>query len=281
MLEFEDSWRFESPGEIPEEACGEFFRFAKTAARHADEQEILEEFKWYFAESAGLPCGRSSDAGWAETDLRSLMGKAAKSAPLFIEAFHDACNEVRQLGAPVPDVSVLNRVLRKHGTGFEIRSSRIVRSTDGPATVRVSAPSVSEQANVLIQRSLEESQRLLSAGKHRQAVQEVLWLMETVSTAFKGVDTPAGSVEGKYFVRIAKDLRRLHEGNTLGEVLRWVGELYGYLSSPGGGGIRHGTDIANPGELDEHEARLYCDLIQSYTQFLLATHERLGERTTV
>ena len=110
----------------------------------------------------------------------------------------------------------------------------------------VTAPSVSEEANRLIQRSLEQSEQALIEGRHKQAVQEVLWLLETVSTAFKGTGTTSGTVEGKYFVKIVKDLQRLHRGNTLEQVLKWIVQLHGYLSSPTGGGIRHGTDLADP-----------------------------------
>ena len=102
--------------------------------------------------------------------------------------------------------------------------------------------------------------------------------METVSTAFKGTDTPSGRVDGKYFVKIVKDLRRLHQGNTLEQVLGWIVQLHGYLSSPTGGGIRHGTDIGDPKDLEDHEARLFCHLIRHYIRFLLAAHARYGER---
>src|SRR5271166_367595 len=71
-----------------------------------------------------------------------------------------------------------------------------------------------------------------AAGRHRQAVQEILWLLETVSTAFRGLDTGVATVQGKYFNKIAEDLRKHHKGTTLDQVLTWVPTLHGYLSSP-------------------------------------------------
>src|SRR5271169_206431 len=71
-----------------------------------------------------------------------------------------------------------------------------------------------------------------AAGRHRQAVQEILWLLETVSTAFQGLDTGVATAQGKYFNKIAEDLRKHHKGTTLDQVLTWVTTLHGYLSSP-------------------------------------------------
>ena len=68
-------------------------------------------------------------------------------------------------------------------------------------------------------------------------------MLETVSTAFHGLDVGDGTVEGKYFNKIAEDLRRYQKGTTLSQVLGWITALHGYLSSPTGGGVRHGVDL--------------------------------------
>ncbi|MDT4869500.1 hypothetical protein FQZ97_1045320 [compost metagenome] len=111
--------------------------------------------------------------------------------------------------------------------------------------------------------------------EYRAAVQEILWLLETVSTTFQGVEYADGSVTGKYFSKIIGDLQRLNQGRTLGHVLHWMTNLYGYLSSPSGGGIRHGAMLNANLELNEGEARLYCDLTRSYIAYLLHEHARL------
>jgi hypothetical protein len=137
--------------------------------------------------------------------------------------------------------------------------------------------SLDEQAQEVIQQSLQQSEQFLSEGKNRQAVQEILWLLETVSTAFQGLETSAGTVQGKYFSKIAEDLRRHHKGKTLDQVLAWITTLYGYLSSPTGGAVRHGADLKVGIAMPPNEARLLCNLIRSYINFLMVEHERLSK----
>jgi hypothetical protein len=56
--------------------------------------------------------------------------------------------------------------------------------------------------------------------------------------------------------------------------------LHGYLSSPTGGGVRHGVDLRDGLALHINEARLYCNLIRSYITFLIGEHERLSGRSS-
>lgn len=121
----------------------------------------------------------------------------------------------------------------------------------------------------------------MAEGRLRLAVQEILWLLETVSTAFRGVSTQDGSITGSYFNKIVGDLRAIERGRTLDQVLRWVVALHGYLSAPTGGGVRHGIDLREGVVVDVGEARLYCNLIRSYITFLITEHERLVERGAV
>ena len=112
----------------------------------------------------------------------------------------------------------------------------------------------------------------MTAGQYRQAVQEILWLPETVSTLFQGLTIGTDTVEGKYFNTIADELRTHHKGTTLERSLKtW----HGYLSSPTGGGVRHGANLRADFSMQENEARLFCNLIRSYISFLLAEHVRL------
>jgi hypothetical protein len=46
--------------------------------------------------------------------------------------------------------------------------------------------------------------------------------------------------------------------------------LHGFLSSPSGGGVRHGAHLSGKTELKLHEATLYCNLTRSYIGYLLA-----------
>jgi hypothetical protein len=279
MLNFNGAWRFDSPGEIPQGVSNAFSDLIGRIAAQGDRQEILEHFKSYFGDACGTSTSWSSSASWAETDLYRYMQDAAKNAPLFVEAFYEACENLRthhpELG--LPDLARINRVLFENQAGYEIRPPDLIPlNPHVPIVVPEHAASLDEQAQEVIQRSLKDSEQLLAEGRNRQAVQEILWLMETVSTAFQGLDTDAGTVQGKYFNKIAANLRSHYKGQTLDQVLNWVTTLHGYLSSPTGGGVRHGADLKADVALRPNEARLFCNLIRSYITFLLTEHERLS-----
>lgn len=104
----------------------------------------------------------------------------------------------------------------------------------------------------------------------------MLWMLESVSTAFRGVKLPSGEVKGSYFNQIAKELREAATGTTFERVMEWVGQLHGYLSAPAGGGIRHGLDLSRGKEISVAEARLFANLILSYVTYMLYEHERLA-----
>src|SRR5688572_27840993 len=113
MLKFNGSWRFGSPGRIADGVSAEFFKLIGKVTSQGPRQSTLEHFKSYFASAAGMTASCSSSESWAETDLTSYMSDAAANAPMFIEAFYDAC-ECLQRAHPdyaIPDVSIINRVL--------------------------------------------------------------------------------------------------------------------------------------------------------------------------
>ena len=175
-------------------------------------------------------------------------------------------------------MSLINRVLSNHNAGYQIQPPDLVSQNAQEAIEVLKDPlSLDQQAQEIIQKSLKQSEQLLSEGRDRQAVQEILWLLETVSTAFQGLDTGSGTVQGKYFNKIADDLRKHHKGKILDQVLAWVTTLHGYLSSPTGGGIRHGTNLKTAIVIQPNEARLFCNLIRSYISYLMAEHARLSK----
>ncbi len=279
MLKFDPKWRFDSPGEIASGVVSDFFNLIGKIANQGDRKAILEHFKAYFAGAAGITAYSSSSVSWAESDLESYMRQAAENAPLFIEAFYDACEGLAKNHPDfgTPDVARINRVLFEHQAGYEIKLPDLI-SQELRVTIAVTerVTSLDAQAQEIIQKSLSDSEQLLSEGRDRQAVQEILWLLETISTAFQGLDTGGGTVQGKYFNKIADDLRKHHRGKTLDQVLQWVTTLHGYLSSPTGGGIRHGADLRAGIATQPNEARLFCNLIRSYISYLMAEHERLS-----
>ena len=280
MLKFNNMWRFHPPASVDYAVVNEVSDLVGKIAAQGERQSVVEHFKDYFANAAGTTSSWSSSASWAETDLNSYMNDAAKNAPLFIAAFYDGCESLRAKNPEfyTPDAVMINAMLLKHGVDFEIRPPLLVARDTLAVAIPVTEgpPSLDEEAQEIIQKSLRQSEQLLSEGRDRQAIQEILWLLETVSTAFRGMGTGSGTVQGKYFNKIAEDLRKYYKGKTLDQVLSWVTTLHGYLSSPTGGGIRHGTDLKTGLVLQPNEARLFCNLIRSYISFLLVEHERLS-----
>ena len=291
-LKFKGAWRFNPPADgrffnqsVPSAAVEECLDLITRVATQGDRQEVLEHFKGYFCTASGSAHSLSSSASWAETDLRTYAYEAARNVPLFIEAFYDACNAFSGDDPDkwAPDVEMINELLAKHQVGYEIRPPRLEPRehlpTTAPVPVTEPPPTLAQRAVEFLQTSLSRSEELLAQGRGREAVQEGLWLLETVTTAFRGVDTGTGTIEGKYFNEIVKALRRANPGTTLQQVLGWIAALHGFLSSPTGGGVRHGLDLDEGVPVGDNEARLFCNLIRSYLSFLLIEHERLSRRS--
>ena len=285
-LSFNGRWRFEAPpdtayilNQIPPEAVAEFIEMVNRLAPQADRWETIELFKRHFVEAVGSTHWRSSALYFAEHDLRRDASAAAANAPLFIEAFFDACRsfEAEENGRYAPDEARINAVLANYNIGFEIREGRLLLRGTEPQLVAVNAatPTLAERSVQLVQESLQRASEMLQQGRSREAVQESLWLLETVATAFRGIDTQTGSIEGQYFNQIVRELRAANRGGTLDRALHWAMTVHGYLSSPTGGGVRHGLDLQEGVQVSENEARLFCNLIRSYVGFLLVEHERM------
>jgi len=287
VLKFPANWRFRLPhserlhiDQIPDEAVHDFMGMIRKTATQGDLQEYLEHFKRFFCATNGNSHSRSSNASWAETDLQAEMFLAADNAPLFIEAFYDACESIRRRPEDLfaPDQNMINEICHKHSIGYEIipPDLKLTENTAPIVHVPERSTTLTEKALEILHKSLQSGEELLSEGRSREALQETLWLLETVSTGFRGLDTETGSIEGKYFNRIVKELRASHSGKTLDRALEWMENLHGYLSSPTGGGVRHGLDLKDGLELSANEARLFFNLIRSYISFLLLEHERLA-----
>src|SRR4051794_27629210 len=178
MLEFDAAWRFSTPGPAPVTLVRAFYGFIEKIAAQGDTWHIVERFKRAFGVTSS-----SSGLGWAWSDLGDAMRSAAEeNAPLFIEAFYTVCAECAGKGMAVPDLTIINRVLAEHGAGYRIEPPHLVAINPQarPIPVPDAAPSLDAQARVLIEESLQESHRLLEEGKSRQAVSEILWLLESV-----------------------------------------------------------------------------------------------------
>lgn len=278
MLQFDGNWRFDSPGAI-EPAVQEGFRdLINRISGQGQRKAILEHFKARFCAAASAEYWPSSNERFASEDLDRDMERAGENAPVFIEAFWDACQELRARNSAMtmPDAARINRILADANAGYQLNPPVLVATrVHIPIIVPDAPPSLDVQARALIHESLDTSQRFLSEGNGRQAVQEVLWLLETIATAFRGLDVDDGSVQGRYFNKIIPALRQRGRGHQE-QILNWMMTLHGYLSSPTGGGVRHGVDLRQGLALEIDEARLYCNLIRSYLTFLITEHERVS-----
>lgn len=281
MLEFDGAWRFDGPGPLEADAVRGFRELIDRICGQATRKWVLEHFKSHFAAAAGVPHYTSSDESWASSDLDTKMNEAGENAPLFIEAFYNACEELRiqRPDVALPDVDRLNRILSNAGAGYQLDPPKLVATrVHIPISVPDAPPSLDEQAREVISQALDVSERALAQGNGRQAVQEVLWLLETIATAFRGLDADDGSIQGRYFNKIICELRQRGRGHQE-QILQWMMTLHGYLSSPTGGGVRHGVDLKDGLALGIDEARLYCNLVRSYLTFLIAEHERIARRS--
>src|SRR6266568_3092790 len=173
MLHFDGEWRFDSPGSIPDGVVDAFKDFISKIVVQGDKKALLEHFKAHFATAAGVPHYVSSGLGWAESDLRQLMEQAATSAPLFVEAFYNACEALRARdpGMGLPSVARINRVLAENDAGYQIEPPNLVATRQhSPIAVPDRSFSLMAQAQEVIQGSLQLSDKLLAEGSNRQAV---------------------------------------------------------------------------------------------------------------
>ena len=288
MLTFDPIWRFRPPandalhhGTVPREAVEEFARMIRRVAVGPSKKVIWERVKRRFSGVVGTEYGPSSSADYAEFDGGNLMAEASNNAPLFLEALYDVWSEMAsQEGMHVPPVvELLNAVLVQYEIGFRISPPELVVLGEAPQLVEVNLPvteTLARTSREVIRNSLNRATEHLQRGDDRAAVMESLWLLDSVTTVFSGLQLGAGEVNGIYFNTIVNDLRRLQPDTGLAQIVRWMESMYGYLSSPGGGQIRHGMNLNDAVRLNSNEARLYCNLTRSYIEFLLSEHERLS-----
>ena len=262
---------------LPSKAVSEFDELIGKVAAQGDRRALLEHFKGYFCGAIGAAHYWSSDEGWAYTDLMKYMEEAARSPALFVEAFYDACEALRvEAKYELPAIDLMNEILREHSVPLEIRPPRLVRVEKG---ARVPAPqpppTLAEGASVIVRQSMQRAEELIGENRPREAVQEMLWILESIATTFRGASLATGTVQGRYFNDIARELRAGSRGTTLERVVDWSTQLHGYLSSPTGGGVRHGLDLKSGTAISSEEGRLFCNLILSYVTYLMAEHARL------
>jgi hypothetical protein len=275
-------WRWQSPGPVGGELVSRFRHFIDRMGWHGSRQSLFEHFKRQFAAATGSPHHTSSSESWASSDLDLLMCAAAENGPVFIEAFCSGCENLKAAypQTQIPPLSVINRALLDANAGYEIRGDELIQTAaTQPIETPTAPPSLEEQARSLISSALAASDRAMAEGNGRQAVQELLWVLESIATAFRGVELSSGTIQGNYFNQIVKELKSARLTKHQEQIFQWMQTLHGYLSSPAGGGVRHGLDLKRGVALELNEARLCCHLIKSYIAYLVAEHERLSSHS--
>ncbi len=289
MLNFNPQWRLQPPmndglhhGEIPGEAVEEFIQLIRAIALGERRKATWEHFKRRFSGPARREFWASTNSDYAEQDGAEYIRSSAQNPLIFIEAFYDAWTELsQQHPQQIPEiVEPINSIFARFGIGYRLAPPYLEVVGQPPPLLLVALPEVTieESARDVIRTSLDRAANLLGQGEDRAAVMESLWLLDSVTTVFSGLDLPNGRIDGVYFTTIARDLRRLNVAGPFSHAIRWMESMYGYLSSPGGGQIRHGMNLSDELHLNRNEARLYCNLIRSYVEYLLGEHERLTRR---
>jgi hypothetical protein len=280
-LKYPSSWRFARSKDVavPDSAIDEFFNVIGKVAAQSDRWSVLEHFKSFFANAVGSTSYQSSSESWAETDLLSYMRELATNPPLFLEAFYDACESFQNTQYDVPDVELINDICREHGIKYQIHPPNLIKLGENEQVIAIpdSTPTLAESAVQVLQESLNRAEQLIAEERPREAVQEMLWILESITTVFKDVPLASGVVKGKYFNDITRELRKAYQGTTLALMLNWASQLHGYLSAPTGGAVRHGIDLKNGKPITLAEGRLFCNLIRSYIWFMLSEHKRIGD----
>jgi len=84
------------------------------------------------------------------------MNQAAENAPLFIEAFYDACKSLPDLSAEfyAPDVAAINALCLKHNIGYEIQPPYLVLRED-----QANASSNDDRSNMILRNAVLEKEK--------------------------------------------------------------------------------------------------------------------------
>lgn len=213
------------------------------------------------------------DDGVVGQALGDLTGMTEEAALAATRIRYDMLTKVLEIGRDKPRTGPYADIMK----AFDKLLAGLV-DIDQPEVIKVleRPQTLNKRARIALDKSLRRAEQLLTEGHGREAVQETLWLLETVATAFRGVDIGSRVIREKYFNRIVTELRGASPGQTLKRALDWIAQLHGYLSSPTGGGVRHGVDVRESDEMSLSEARLIVNLTRSYVSFLLIEHENLA-----
>lgn len=168
---------------LPDSAVQNFLTHARRIQSPGGRKHVFETFKRAFCRLSGEPYYSSSSEGWAESDLCSAADRAAENAPGFIQAFVEACEDLQNGGAVVPDYSLINHVLGQHNVPLRIENGELVASSSF-----VAPPQEPEDAESVASRAFVEAAVLVQKGQAPSAIDRIhtalhAYLLETSSDA--------------------------------------------------------------------------------------------------
>lgn len=268
--------RFSTGRVVPlEDDVVEAFLSLARKVRYQDLKAVFETFKDHFCRSAGKPYASSSDLAWSETDLERDALIAADSAAGFICAFCDACEELEEMGAVVPDHSVVNDLLESYRAPFRIKDWALVQSSN-----YVPPPAPAPNAESVVDQALSDARALVGQSGAPRAV-------DRLHTAFHGylenLCQSAGINVGddEPTQRLFKALRNEHpafkstgpRAQDVARVLQSMASVVDSMST-----IRNKASLAHANQLlGEPEAALALNAISTlfhYVQDCVARSER-------
>jgi hypothetical protein len=289
-LGFPTAWRFSAPkvgpnnsSALPPAALEELARLAIQLAgfSFAGTWVGLETFKKHLYPAAGVAYhGKSSDEGWAETDLRSVITELQGQPPLLIEGLVTAGRVLTdKSGEPLlSDAEPLNAILRKYNFGLRVTGDKLEPTSEvNPDAFAV--PPLIERRSAELSELWGRSEQLLAEGRNREAAAASWTVVESVLLVFKGRTVGGAVVDGNHFNKIVKSLKNNARFDAelepvFEQAVRLAERLQDYLSNPDTGGVRHGFGLDSAPK-SAHEARLLIDFAKGLARYICSEYDRL------
>jgi hypothetical protein len=167
-IELESSLRFAGPSArvpLAADAVSDLLALARKIRGDFTFKRVLETFKEHFCRASGESYAASSSTDWAESDLWAAADAAAEHAPAFIAAFFDACEELEDLGAPVPGHAIVNAVLAQYGCEFRVQNGKLVSSAP-----MVEAPTAPLEPEAAVSKALADAAALVGQSGAASAI---------------------------------------------------------------------------------------------------------------
>jgi hypothetical protein len=202
-----------------------------------------------------------------------MKAGAADNAPAFIAAFWDGCEEVRGQYPEVglPDVDIVNGILFDHGVPYEIRPPELLaRNPQTPIPVQAPEKSIGERSVELVHASLVQADRLLLEQRHARPCRISSGSLRPCRLRSRGSAPGPERSRANMSTTSSGTCAPSTPAARWPEALGWMTRMHGFLSSPSGGDVRHGTQLAADVSPTLKEAHLYCNLTRSYIGYLLA-----------